>query len=219
MKSLSLIEKYIKNYTIKEPFYLKKIKKKMKKITKHYNMSIGSYQGRILSLISKIKQPKYILEIGTFIGYSTLCLYEGLKKNGLLITIEINENFNKISKKIFKKLKFNNKIKSILGDAKKIITKLPYKFDLVFIDADKKNYYNYFNLVINKVNKKGIIISDNTFFFGKIFNKKKIIEMKKKKCYNNLYKMHIYNNKLIKDKRVENFVLPIRDGLSISLKK
>ncbi|MDH3005099.1 MAG: class I SAM-dependent methyltransferase [Candidatus Shikimatogenerans sp. JK-2022] len=202
------IYKYIK-YIInnKEPNYLKNIRiKKYNNINKK-NMS-DIIQGRFLSLISKIKNPKKVLEIGTFIGYSSLCLSEGLKKKGILITIDKNKKYINYAKKNINKTKYKNNIKILYGKALKIIPKLKIKFDLVFIDADKKNYINYFNLIINKINKKGIIIIDNVLWKGLIINKKK-----------DKFTKIIHNfNKKLKKFNINNFIIPIRDGINLIIK-
>ncbi|WGH26038.1 MAG: class I SAM-dependent methyltransferase [Candidatus Shikimatogenerans bostrichidophilus] len=207
-KIYKYIKKLIKKY---EPKYLKKIKKnKLLKIYNNKNKISNNLQGRFLSIISKIKKPKNILEIGTFLGYSTLCLSEGLKKKGILITIEKNKKYIYYAKKYFKKTKYYKKIKVIHGNALNIIPKLKIYFDLIFIDADKINYCKYFDLVINKLNKNGIIITDNILWKGKIINKK--LDFLTKKIY-------IYNEKIKKYKNIENIIIPIRDGLNIIFKK
>ncbi|WGH27577.1 MAG: class I SAM-dependent methyltransferase [Candidatus Shikimatogenerans bostrichidophilus] len=210
------IYKYINNIIKKnEPKYLKKIKnyknyKKLKNIKINIkNMMSDNLQGRFLSFMSKIKNPKNILEIGTFLGYSTLCLSEGLKKNGLLITIEKNKNFIYYAKKNFKKTKYNKNIKILYGNALKIIPKLKKKFDIVFIDADKKNNLKYFKLIFKKLNKNGLIIIDNVLWKGKIINKKLDFLTKK---------INYLNKKIKKYKNINNIIIPIRDGLNLILK-
>ncbi len=171
-------------------------------------MISGHYQGRILSFISKIMGPKKILEIGTYTGYSAICLCEGLDKDGLLHTIDNNQELVEIQNKYFKKANLTNKIVQHSGDAKNIIPSIDEEFDIVFIDADKESYPEYYNLIINKVKSGGIIIADNILWSGKILEKvekddhatRSIIE---------------FNNKIIEDDRVINIILPIRDGLNI----
>ena len=175
-------------------------------------MISGKLQGRLLSLISKIVSPKYILDIGTYTGYSAICLSEGLKPDGKLITIEINEEMQHFIKDNFSKLKLLKKIIPIFGDATKVIPKLDYLFDIVFIDADKINYSKYFDLTIDKLSPKGLIIADNLLWSGKVIKKinsndKITIELKK------------FTEKVNKDPRVENIMLPIRDGILICQKK
>ncbi|WGH25309.1 MAG: O-methyltransferase [Candidatus Shikimatogenerans bostrichidophilus] len=198
------IQKIIYN---KEPNYLKNIRKKGYKNINKKDMS-DLVQGRFLSLISKIKRPKNILEIGTLIGYSSLCLSEGLKKKGVLITIDNNKNSIKHAKKNINKTKYKNNIRIIYGNALEIIPKLKIKFDIVFIDADKKNYLNYFNLIINRISKNGIIIIDNVLWKGLIINKKKD---KFTKIIDNF-------NKKLKKYNIENIIIPIRDGLNLIIK-
>ncbi|MDH3004801.1 MAG: class I SAM-dependent methyltransferase, partial [Candidatus Shikimatogenerans sp. JK-2022] len=166
-KLYNYINKFINN---KENYYLRKIRK-----NKYSNIKIMSnkIQGRFLSILSKIKNPKYILEIGTYLGYSTLCLAEGLKKKGLLISIEKKKKYIKLAKKIIKLTKYKKKIKIIKGMALKVLPLLKKKFDLVYIDADKINYIKYFKLVLNKVKKKGLIIVDNVLWKGLVLKKKK----------------------------------------------
>ncbi|MDH3004497.1 MAG: O-methyltransferase [Candidatus Shikimatogenerans sp. JK-2022] len=202
------INKYInKLINNKEPKYLKYIRIKKYKFLNKKQMS-NYLQGRILSFLSKIKNPKYILEIGTFIGYSSLCLAEGLKKKGKLITIEKNKKFIKYAKNNIKYTKYNKKIKILYGNALNIIKKIKLKFDIIFIDADKKNYINYFNLIINKIKKYGLIIYDNVLWKGLVVKKKKD---KFTKIINNF-------NKYLKKKNINNIILPIRDGINLIIK-
>jgi predicted O-methyltransferase YrrM len=175
-------------------------------------MISGKLQGRLLSLISKIVSPKYILDIGTYTGYSAVCLSEGLEPDGKLVTIEINEELQYFIKDNLSKLKLLKKIIPIFGDATKVIPKLDYLFDIVFIDADKINYSKYFDLTIDKLNPKGLIIADNLLWSGKVIKKinsndKITIELKK------------FTEKVNNDPRVENIMLPIRDGILICQKK
>jgi predicted O-methyltransferase YrrM len=172
-------------------------------------MLSGAFQGRILSMISKIINPKDILEIGTYTGYSAICIAEGISNEATIDTIDKNEELEDIQNRYFKKSGFRDQIKQHIGNALEIIPTLNKKFDLVFIDADKSNYCNYFNLVIGKMKKGGIILSDNVLWSGKVVEKldKKDIDTKSLLEYNRL---------LNSDPRVETVLLPIRDGLSIS---
>ncbi|MDH3004247.1 MAG: class I SAM-dependent methyltransferase [Candidatus Shikimatogenerans sp. JK-2022] len=202
------IYKYINNLIYnKEPKYLKFIREKVYKNINKKNMS-DNLQGRFLSLISKIKNPKFILEIGTFIGYSSLCLSEGLKKGGLLITIDNNKKYINYANNNIKNTIYKKNIKIIYGKALNIINKLKIKFDIVFIDADKKNYIKYFKLVINKINKNGIIIVDNVLWKGLVINKKKDI------FTNYIHKF----NKSLKKYNISNIIIPIRDGINLIIK-
>ena len=171
-------------------------------------MISGHYQGRILSLISKIISPKKILEIGTYTGYSAICLCEGMDKDGILHTIDNNKELVEIQNKYFKKANLKDKIVQHLGDAKNIITSIDEEFDIVFIDADKESYPEYYDLIIEKVRSGGIIIADNILWSGKILEKVEKDDQATKSIIE-------FNNKIIKDDRVKNIILPIRDGLNI----
>jgi len=171
-------------------------------------MISGHYQGRILSLISKIISPKKILEIGTYTGYSAICLCEGMDKDGILHTIDNNKELVEIQNKYFKKANLKDKIVQHSGDAKNIIPSIDEEFDIVFIDADKESYPEYYDLIINKVRSGGIIIADNILWSGKILEK---VE-KDDKATKSIIE---FNNKIIEDDRVKNLILPIRDGLNI----
>jgi len=171
-------------------------------------MISGHYQGRILSLISKIISPKKILEIGTYTGYSAICLCEGMDKDGILHTIDNNKELVKIQNKYFKKANLTNKIVQHSGDAKNIIPSIDEEFDIVFIDADKESYPEYYDLIINKVRSGGIIIADNILWSGKILEKVEKDDQATKSIIE-------FNNKIIEDDRVKNIILPIRDGLNI----
>ena len=171
-------------------------------------MLSGHYQGRILSLVSKIIKPKTVLEIGTYTGYSTICLSEGLDKNGSIHTIDHNEELLVIQNKYFKKAGISKKVKQYNGDATKIIKKLNLDFDLVFIDADKENYPLYFDLIIEKVKPGGVIIADNILWSGKILEKVEEEDYATKSIIK-------FNDKVNNDDRVETIILPIRDGLSL----
>lgn len=171
-------------------------------------MISGHYQGRILSLISKIISPKKILEIGTYTGYSAICLCEGMDKDGVLHTIDNNKELVEIQNKYFKKANLKDKIVQHSGDAKNIIPSIDEEFDIVFIDADKESYPEYYDLIINKVRSGGIIIADNILWSGKILEKVKKDDQATKSIIE-------FNNKIIEDNRVKNIILPIRDGLNI----
>ncbi len=171
-------------------------------------MLSGHLQGRILSMISCMIQPKRILEIGTYTGYSAICLSEGLTDDGILHTIDINEELMTMVKKYFAKASCEKKIKLHTGDATKIILSMEETFDLVFIDADKKNYSTYFDLVISKVRKGGIIIADNVLWSGKVLESFAEMDSDTKAIIE-------FNKKIQEDKRVENVLLPVRDGLMV----
>lgn len=181
------------------------------KATRPYMIS-GKLQGRFLSFISHLLKPKRILEIGTFTGYATLSLAEGLSKDGKIITLEANEELGFFANSFFKKSDYSNQIEIIIGDALDTLSKLDDSFDLVFIDAKKTDYSKYYDLVIDKVNSGGVIISDNVIWYGK--TAKEVKEKDKKTLA-----LQDFNQKLLDDVRVENFILPVRDGLNIARKK
>ena len=203
------IDEYVVDNSQKEPQILQELTKETWQRVLNPRMLSGAFQGRILSMISKIINPKDILEIGTYTGYSAICIAEGISNEATIDTIDKNEELEDIQNRYFKKSGFRDQIKQHIGNALEIIPTLDKKFDLVFIDADKSNYCNYFNLVIGKMKKGGIILSDNVLWSGKVVEKldKKDIETKALLEYNRL---------LNSDPRVETVLLPIRDGLSIS---
>jgi caffeoyl-CoA O-methyltransferase len=203
------IDEYVVNNSQKEPQILQELTKETWQRVLNPRMLSGAFQGRILSMISKIINPKFILEIGTYTGYSAICIAEGISNEATIDTIDKNEELEDIQNKYFKKSGFRDQIKQHIGNALEIIPTLDKKFDLVFIDADKSNYCNYFNLVIGKMKKGGIILSDNVLWSGKVVEKldKKDIDTKALLEYNSL---------LNSDPRVETVLLPIRDGLSVS---
>ncbi|MEJ6615019.1 MAG: class I SAM-dependent methyltransferase [Saprospiraceae bacterium] len=169
-------------------------------------MSSGPIQGRILSLISNLVRPKYILEIGTFTGFATLNLVRGLQPDGELITVEVNAELQYISNKYFTKSGYGDRINQLIGNAKEIVPALDYKFDLIFLDAGKKDYPIYYELILPKLRKGGIILADNILWSGKILDE-------------NMDKTSIvldeFNKQVAKDSRVENVILPLRDGINV----
>lgn len=203
------LEDYIENHSQNEPELLAQLNKETYQKILLPRMLSGHFQGRVLSMLSKLIRPINILEIGTYTGYSALCLCEGMQENGVLHTIDIKEELIDFQRKYFDKSKFGNQIIQHLGEAINIIPKLDLKFDLVFIDADKENYINYFNIILPKMNKGGIILSDNVLWSGKVLEEThpKDLETKIIKEYNEI---------LNKDLRVETVLLPIRDGLTVS---
>ena len=203
------IDNYAVNHSEDEPEILKELSRETWQKVLIPRMLSGQYQGRLLSMLSKLINPKSILEIGTYTGYSALCLAEGLQKKGSLYTIDKNEELFDIQKKYFDKSDYKNQIKQYLGNALDIIPTINDTFDLVFIDADKPNYSNYFHAVINKMNKNGVIISDNVLWSGKV------VEDVDEKDISTL-EIIKYNKLLKEDVRVETILLPIRDGLTIS---
>lgn len=206
------LEQYITDHSEDEPELLQQLSRETHQKILQPRMLSGHYQGRVLSLISKLTHPKYILEIGTYTGYSALCLAEGLQKDGELHTIDNNEELVDFQRDYFKKSSFANQIKQHLGNALDIIPQLEHMFDMVFIDADKENYANYFHLIIDILNPGGIILSDNVLWSGKVMEPLKKNDKSTKA-------LMAYNQLLKDDKRIETVILPIRDGLTISRKK
>ena len=206
------IDDYIVAHSEEEPELLQQLTRETYQKILQPIMLSGPYQGRVLSMISKLTQPKTILELGTFTGYSTLCLAEGLQSNGEIHTIDINEELVDFQRKYFDKSPYGKQIHQYLGNAIDIIPTINKNFDLIFIDADKPNYVNYFNLIIDKMKTGSIIISDNVLWHGKVIEPIDEKDTSTKVILN-------YNNLLKTDKRIETVVLPIRDGLTISRKK
>lgn len=206
------IESYVDNHSEEEPELLQQLSRETHLQVLRPRMLSGHFQGRFLSLISKIIQPKTILEIGTYTGYSALCMAEGLAKDGELHTIDINEELYDFQRRFFDKSGYGSQIIQHVGSAIDIIPDLDMSFDLVFIDADKENYPAYFDLVIDKVAPKGVILSDNVLWSGKVVEP---LDPKDKSTPVLLE----YNKKLKEDPRVETVLLPIRDGLTLSRKR
>jgi caffeoyl-CoA O-methyltransferase len=203
------LENYIEQHSEKEPELLAALNKETYQKILLPRMLSGHFQGRVLSMLSKLIRPENILEIGTYTGYSALCLCEGMQENGLLHTIDIKEELIDFQRKHFDKSPWGKQIVQHLGEALDIIPTLDLKFDLVFIDADKENYINYFELIIPKMNKGGIILSDNVLWSGKVLEPMQSNDLSTKVLLE-------YNQLLKNDPRVETVLLPIRDGLTVS---
>jgi caffeoyl-CoA O-methyltransferase len=203
------LENYIEQHSEKEPELLAALNKETYQKVLLPRMLSGHFQGRVLSMLSKLIRPVNILEIGTYTGYSALCLCEGMQENGMLHTIDIKEELVDFQRKHFDKSPWGNQIVQHLGEALDIIPTLDLKFDLVFIDADKENYINYFELMVPKMNKGGIILSDNVLWSGKVLEPLNPKDISTKILLD-------YNLLLKKDPRVETVLLPIRDGLTVS---
>ncbi|WP_395044634.1 O-methyltransferase [Flavobacterium sp.] len=203
------LENYIEQHSENEPELLAQLNKETYQKVLLPRMLSGHFQGRVLSMLSKLIQPKNILEIGTYTGYSALCLCEGMKENGVLHTIDIKEELVDFQRKYFDKSPWSNQIVQHLGDALNIIPNIDIKFDLVFIDADKENYINYFNMIVPKMNIGGVILSDNVLWSGKVLE-----EVNPNDTSTAI--LIEYNLLLKNDSRVETVLLPIRDGLTIS---
>ncbi|WP_338732911.1 O-methyltransferase [Mangrovimonas cancribranchiae] len=205
------LDDYVVAHSEDEPQLLQELHRETYQKILQPRMLSGHYQGRILSMISKIVNPKTILEIGTYTGYSALCLLEGMQKEGALHTIDINEELVDFQRKYFDKSGRGHQIHQHLGNALNIIPELNNTFDLVFIDADKDNYPNYFNVIVDKLNPGGIILSDNVLWSGKVIQPVKKDDTSTKALLE-------YNRLLKEDSRIETVLLPIRDGLTISRK-
>ncbi|MCW5517692.1 O-methyltransferase [Muriicola sp. Z0-33] len=204
------LENYINSSTEDEPKILQELTRETHLKVVRPRMITGHYQGRVLSLLSKLIRPVNILEIGTYTGYSALCLAEGLTMGGELHTIDINEELSSIQRKYFDKSNFGHQIIQHCGDALKIIPSLDMQFDIVFIDAEKKEYPKYYEAVINKMRKGGVILSDNVLWSGKVVAP---LDPKDKAT-----KILLEYNKMLKeDPRIETVLLPVRDGLTVSL--
>ena len=203
------LEDYVTAHSQDEPALLAQLNKETYQKILLPRMLSGHFQGRVLSMLSKLIRPTSILEIGTYTGYATLCLCEGMQKNGIVHTIDIKEELVDFQRKYFNKSPWGNQIVQHLGEAVDIIPTLETKFDLVFIDADKENYLNYYELIVPKMNKGGIILSDNVLWSGKVVEPLKEGDLSTKILLE-------YNQRLNNDPRVETVLLPIRDGLTVS---
>lgn len=200
------MEMYCERFSSKESELLHDLNRQSHLQTTAGRMVSGALQGRFLAMISQMIQPKTILEIGTFTGYSALCLAEGLQKDGELITIDINEETMAMAKEYFESSTYSAQINPILGQALDVIPTLPHSFDLVFIDADKGNYPHYFDAIIDRMNPGGIILADNVLWNGKVSQKESEMDKKTKQ-------IHDFNKKINSDPRVENVLMPLRDGI------
>ncbi|MFL3662071.1 MAG: O-methyltransferase [Polaribacter sp.] len=203
------IDDYAVAHSQEEPVILQELSKETWQKVLNPRMLSGAFQGRILSVLSKLIKPKNILEIGTYTGYATLCFAEGLTSDGKIITIDKNEELETLQNKYFEKSGFRKQITQLVGNAIEIIPPINEKFDLVFIDADKSNYINYFHLIIDKMNSGGIILSDNVLWSGKV------VEALDPKDEDTKVLL-AYNKLMNEDPRIETVLLPIRDGLTLS---
>ena len=203
------LDDYVVAHSQQEPELLQKLTRETYQKILQPRMLSGACQGRILSMISKLINPKNILEIGTYTGYSALCLAEGMQPDGELHTIDVNEELVDFQRKYFDKSDYGQQIHQHLGDATKVIPKINASFDLVFIDADKPNYVNYFHTIIGKMNPGSIILSDNVLWSGKVLEPLKPNDESTRVLLE-------YNKLLNDDSRIETVLLPIRDGLTIS---
>ena len=211
---MQLIPEELNQYLIDtcepEPSLLKKIDRETQLEVLMPRMVSGHLQGRVLSMLSKLTKPKRILEIGTFTGYATLCLAEGLTAEGKIITLDINEEMEDRVRGYFSESGYNNQIEYIIGNALETIPTLDEMFDIVFIDADKKNNGTYYELIFDKVRKGGLIIVDNVLWSGKVLTKINDTDTSN---------INTFNQLMASDNRIEKLILPIRDGLFLMRKK
>ncbi len=203
------LQEYAERHTTEETPLLRKINRDTHAQVLMPRMLSGQLQGRVLSMISCMVRPRVILEIGTYTGYSALCMAEGLQENGKLITVDINEELYDRVSAYFRESGLHDRIDYRIGDATVIIPELRENFDLVFIDADKENYARYFDLVIDRVNLNGFILADNVLWSGKV------LQTKPDKDTRAIVE---FNEKVQRDERVENVLLPIRDGMMLMRK-
>jgi len=206
------IESYAEQHSKPESIVLQKLYRETHLKVIHPRMLSGQLQGKLLQFMSQMIKPKNILEIGTFTGYSAICLSEGLIENGIIHTIEINYELEDIARKYFEEASTTNKTKLYIGNAIDIIPTLEETFDLVFIDADKENYRKYYDLVFNKVRKGGFIIADNVLWSGKV------VENPEKMDEQTLGIVE-FNRLVQADNRVSNVLFPIRDGMMVMQKR
>lgn len=204
------LQQYIDDHSMEESDLLKALDRETHKKVLQPRMLSGSYQGRLLALLAKMIGPKKILEVGTYTGYATLCMAEGLTTDGLIDTIDHNEELADMQRRYFDQSPYGSQIVQHLGEAKDILKTLAGPYDLVFLDADKENYPHYFDLIIDKLETGGVILSDNVLWSGKVLEKA---------TDEATSALQEYNHKINTDVRVETVVLPIRDGLTITRKR
>lgn len=206
----NLIADYAESFTSGESDVLRQLREHCYANFEDKAMLSGFVQGRLLSMFSHMMRPKFVLEIGTYLGYSALCFAEGLADGGKVITLDIQEDTNAVARSFVEKSEYRRQIEFILGTGIDIIPNLTETFDLVFIDADKPNYSNYYDLVFDKVRPGGFIIADNVLWSGKVLEAERD---------ENTQALHDYNQKIVADERVENILLPVRDGLMVARKR
>lgn len=206
------IQQYVEEHSDQESALLSKLNRETHRKVLMPRMLSGHLQGRVLSMITHMMRPQRILEIGTYTGYSAICLAEGLAEDGVLVTLDKNEEIEEMVRGYFDEAGLTDKIDYRIGDAMSLIPDIEGPFDLVFIDADKKNYLNYFNLVLEKVRIGGFIIADNVLWSGKVVQTAKKIDTDTQAILD-------FNRSVQDDDRVENVLLPIRDGLMVVRRK
>lgn len=205
------MDRYLEDHASAEPEILKRLRKETYQKTTQPHMISGYQQGRLLTIISKMLQPKRILEIGTFTGYATLCLAEGLPTGGKVITLDVNEELAYLPQKYFAESEFSTQIDFKIKDAKQFLKETDEIFDLVFIDADKENYVKYFNLIKDKVKSGSVIIFDNVLWYGKVLDENP--------SQKSTQKIKELNALISRDSDFENVILPLRDGVNLLRKK
>lgn len=201
---------YAETFTSSESDVLKELREFCYENYQNSSMLSGFFQGRVLSMISHMVKPRVVLEIGTYLGYSALCLAEGLADDGKVITLDIQEDTNKVARSFVERTKYAESIDFRLGNALEIIPNLSETLDLVFIDADKTNYSNYYHLVFEKLRSGGSIIADNVLWSGRVLEDEKDEDTQA---------LHEFNQMVLSDNRVENVLLPLRDGLMVARKR
>lgn len=205
------MDRYLENHASSEPDILRKLRRETFQKTTQPHMISGYQQGRLLTIISKILQPKNILEIGTFTGYAALCLVEGLQKDGKLTTLDVNEDLAYLPQKYFTESEFSDQIHFKIQDAKEFLKETDEIFDLIFIDADKENYAEYFRLIKPKTKPGSVIMFDNVLWYGKVLEENP--KLKSTQIIKEL------NDLAAKDDDFENLILPLRDGINLLRRK
>lgn len=205
------LDDYVVNHSEKEPADLKELNRRTWIEILNPRMIAGHFQGRVLSMLSHMIQPGNILEIGTFTGYSAICWAEGLKENGHIHTIDINEELEDIATEYVKRSGFDHQVHFHIGNALELIPTIEKQWDIVFLDADKSNYTNYYNMVFDRVKRGGYIIADNVLWNGKVIDEKAFDEIDTKAIL-------AFNTMVQQDHRVQNVLFPIRDGLMVARK-
>ena len=203
---------YATEYSDKEPLLLAQLRRETHQKVLQPRMLSGPLQGRLLSLLAQMTAPKRILEVGTFTGYATLCLAEGLPPEGVIDTIDCNEEIVAFQNSFFEKSPYRKQIHQHLGDAKVLIPQLEQQYDLVFLDADKRYYPEYFEMILPKLNTNGLLIADNVLWSGKVLDKTEALDADTKA-------LHQFNQMMAEDKHLTTVFLPLRDGLSIGRKR
>lgn len=204
------IQNYAEKFTSGESDVLRELREHCYEHFEDKAMLSGFVQGRILSMFSHMIRPHKVLEIGTYLGYSTICLAEGLAEGGQVVSLDVNEETNRVAQSYIDKTEYASRIQLRLGEAAFVLPHVAGPYDLVFIDADKLNYANYYDLVFDKVRPGGFIIADNVLWSGKVLDEEKDEDTQA---------LHKFNQKVLADERVENVLLPIRDGLMVVRKK